>query len=77
MKCIGLIGGTSWPSTIEYYRLLNQLVNERLGGFHSAKLLLKVSIIMKSKPITKTVGIKFLIYCNMKLKIFYNASQIV
>lgn len=41
MKCIGLIGGTSWPSTIEYYRLLNQLVSERLGGFHSAKLLLK------------------------------------
>ncbi len=41
MKTIGLIGGTSWPSTIEYYRKLNELVVERLGGFHSAKLLLK------------------------------------
>jgi len=41
MKTIGLIGGTSWPSTIEYYRILNQLVNENMGGFHSAKLLLK------------------------------------
>lgn len=41
MKTIGLIGGTSWPSTIEYYRILNQLVSNKLGGFHSAKLLLK------------------------------------
>lgn len=41
MKCIGLIGGTSWPSTIEYYRVLNELVSKRLGGFHSANLLLK------------------------------------
>lgn len=41
MKTIGLIGGTSWPSTIENYRILNQLVNKKLGDFHSAKLLLK------------------------------------
>lgn len=40
MKSIGLLGGTSWPSTIEYYRLLNQLTAQRLGGFHSARLLL-------------------------------------
>jgi aspartate racemase len=41
MKMIGLLGGTSWPSTIEYYRTLNHLAQERLGGFHSANLLLR------------------------------------
>lgn len=41
MKLIGLLGGTSWPSTIEYYRILNELAQARLGGFHSANLLLR------------------------------------
>lgn len=41
MKLIGLLGGTSWPSTIEYYRILNELAQSRLGGFHSANLLLR------------------------------------
>ena len=36
-KTIGLIGGMSWESSAEYYRLINTLVKERLGGFHSAK----------------------------------------
>ena len=40
MKTLGLIGGMSWESTAVYYRLLNELVRERLGGLHSAKLLL-------------------------------------
>ncbi|HTY10973.1 MAG TPA: aspartate/glutamate racemase family protein [Bacteroidota bacterium] len=40
MKTIGLIGGTSWISTVEYYRIINQLTNERLGGLNSAKILL-------------------------------------
>ena len=40
MKTIGLIGGTSWLSTIDYYRIINQEVNRQLGGLHSAKLLL-------------------------------------
>ena len=40
MKTIGLIGGTSWISTIEYYRIINRLTNERLGGLNSAKILL-------------------------------------
>jgi hypothetical protein len=31
MKTIGLLGGTSWPSTIEYYRLLNELAQEKLS----------------------------------------------
>ena len=34
---IGLIGGMSWQSTVEYYRLLNELTRERLGGMHSAE----------------------------------------
>lgn len=40
MRRIGLLGGMSWESTAEYYRLANQLVRDRLGGFHSADLLL-------------------------------------
>ncbi|MGW1492397.1 aspartate/glutamate racemase family protein [Streptomyces sp. NPDC002402] len=40
MKTIGLIGGMSWESSAEYYRLLNELVRERLGGLHSAKCVL-------------------------------------
>jgi len=37
MKTIGMIGGMSWESSIEYYRMINELVRERLGGLHSAK----------------------------------------
>lgn len=40
MKTLGLIGGLSWFSTAVYYRTINQLVNERLGGSHSARMLL-------------------------------------
>ena len=40
MKTIGLIGGMSWESTVTYYRIINEIVKERMGGFHSAKLLL-------------------------------------
>lgn len=40
MKTIGLIGGMSWESTIPYYRLINEGVKQRLGGLHSASLLL-------------------------------------
>ena len=40
MKTIGLIGGMSWESTLEYYRILNQTVKEKLGGLHSAKCVL-------------------------------------
>lgn len=40
MKPIGLIGGMSWESSIEYYRLLNEGVRAKLGGLHSAKCIL-------------------------------------
>ena len=40
MKTLGLIGGMSWESTVPYYQLINQTVKERLGGLHSAKIIL-------------------------------------
>ncbi len=40
MRTLGLIGGMSWESTLPYYRLVNQGVQARLGGLHSAKLML-------------------------------------
>ncbi|MCJ7570828.1 MAG: aspartate/glutamate racemase family protein [Candidatus Thermoplasmatota archaeon] len=40
MKIIGLIGGTTWISTLEYYRIINETVNEKLGGKHSASCIL-------------------------------------
>lgn len=40
MRTIGFLGGMSWESTAEYYRLANTMVRERLGGLHSAQLIL-------------------------------------
>lgn len=40
MKVIGLLGGMSWQSTVDYYCLINTLVKEQLGGLHSAKIVL-------------------------------------
>ena len=41
MKKIGVIGGLSWVSSAEYYRRLNEITQERLGGVHSASLILE------------------------------------
>lgn len=40
MKTIGLIGGMSWESTSLYYKIINEVIKEKLGGLHSAKILL-------------------------------------
>lgn len=40
MKTLGLIGGTTWVSTVDYYKYINQLTNERLGGLDIARLIL-------------------------------------
>jgi len=40
LKVIGLLGGMSWESTVPYYRIVNETVRERLGGLHSAKVVL-------------------------------------
>jgi aspartate racemase len=40
VKTIGLLGGMTWESSLEYYRILNEIITEKLGGFHSAKCVL-------------------------------------
>lgn len=40
MRTLGLIGGMSWESTIPYYRIINERIRDKLGGLHSAKLVL-------------------------------------
>jgi len=40
VRTIGLIGGMSWESTVSYYRIINETVRDRLGGLHSAKIVL-------------------------------------
>jgi len=40
MKTIGLIGGMSWESTVTYYRIINETVKNKLGGLHSARILM-------------------------------------
>lgn len=40
MKTVGLIGGMSWESTVSYYQIINERIKEKLGGLHSASLLL-------------------------------------
>jgi len=40
MKTIGLLGGMTWESSLEYYRILNERINNKLGGFHSAKCIM-------------------------------------
>lgn len=40
MKTMGLIGGMSWESTVSYYQIINERIKEKLGGLHSARLLL-------------------------------------
>ncbi len=50
MKTLGLIGGTSWVSTAEYYRMINEKVNQKLGGLNSAKLFLYSLNLEEFKP---------------------------
>ena len=57
MKTIGLIGGMSWQSTRTYYDLLNEMVAARLGGLHSAKILMRASILPGSRrPCSAVTG---------------------
>ncbi|MDZ4167081.1 MAG: aspartate/glutamate racemase family protein [Coriobacteriia bacterium] len=55
MKTIGLIGGMSWESTLPYYRRINELVSERLGGLHSARIVL-VSLDFSDVEVLQTAG---------------------
>ncbi len=55
MKTIGIVGGTSWVSTVDYYRLLNEYTNQKLGGLNAAKIILysvnfaEIDLILKTK----------------------------
>src|SRR5438067_2803072 len=40
VKTIGIVGGVAWPSSIAYYRAINELVAQRMGGLHCADLVL-------------------------------------
>lgn len=40
MKTVGMLGGMSWESTAEYYRIMNEMVAEKLGGLHSSKVII-------------------------------------
>ena len=40
MKTVGLLGGMSWESTVSYYQVLNRVIGSRLGGLHSARVIL-------------------------------------
>jgi len=53
MKTIGIIGGLTWYSTLDYYRLLNELINKRLGGVHSGKIILNSVDFAEIKPLTE------------------------
>ena len=53
MKTIGMIGGMSWESSAVYYRLINRAVQDRLGGIHSAKLLLSSFDFAEIAPLQK------------------------
>lgn len=53
MKIIGLIGGITWYSTLDYYRLLNEMVNQRLAGVHSARIILYTVDFAEIKSLTE------------------------
>lgn len=53
MKTIGLIGGLTWYSTLDYYRLLNEMVNKKLWGSHAAKIILNSVDFAEIKVLTE------------------------
>ena len=55
MKTIGLIGGLTWLSTLDYYRHLNQMVNDQLGGVSSAKILMSSVEFSEIKTLTEAL----------------------
>src|ERR1700743_2638588 len=54
MKTIGMLGGMSWESTTSYYQLINREVQKRLGGVHSAKLLIHSCDFAELAPLQKS-----------------------
>jgi len=56
MKTIGLVGGMSWQSTAEYYRIINETVAARLGGLHSAKIVMVSVDFAEIEPLQHQAG---------------------
>lgn len=56
MKCIGILGGMSWESSIEYERVMNAAVRERLGGSHSADLIVRSYDFSKIETLQESGG---------------------
>ncbi|MEW5937277.1 MAG: aspartate/glutamate racemase family protein [Candidatus Thermoplasmatota archaeon] len=62
MRTIGLVGGMSWESTAEYYRIINETVKERLGGLHSAKIVIysldfaEIDVLQREERWTEAAG---------------------
>jgi aspartate racemase len=54
MKTIGLIGGLTWLSSLDYYRMLNEMVNERKGGVEAGKIILYSVNFAEIKTLTET-----------------------
>lgn len=57
MKTLGLIGGTGWVSTVDYYRIINKETNARLGGLSSAKMILYSVNQQELRPATEEPGL--------------------
>ena len=61
MKTLGMIGGTSWHSTIEYYRLINELVGERIGSQANPELIIySINIELMRKQDREKINTKYL-----------------
>ena len=90
MKTIGMIGGTTWESTKEYYRIINQLTQQRLGGVHSAKILLysvdfnfilssdwpeKIELLSEKAQLLEKAGADCLLICANTLHKLYDDIQ--
>lgn len=55
-RVIGLLGGMSWESSAEDYRLVNELVRDRLGGLHSARCVLASCVLICTNTMHKVAG---------------------
>lgn len=72
MKTIGLIGGMSWESTIPYYKIINEEIKTKLGGFHSAKIILYS---VDFDEIEKMSGADFILVCTNTMHKVYMQIQ--
>jgi aspartate racemase len=69
VRTIGLLGGMSWESTVPYYQIINRTVAERLGGLHSAKIILYsvdfdvVELLADAAIVLQDAGADFLVLC--------------